>query len=712
MEQKEPKDPKDRYRFLIALILSLVVFMAWPVAMRYFNPQPQPETVQRPETATPAPGPTPQQQASPGKPPVAAKPAQVKAAVPPVLPTQASPRDVTVKTPYFHATISNRGGVITSWIIDRYRHNGEVREISAATGGPLELVPQDAIQTQGAPFRFDTPSSVSIADQLNQAYFQVEGVNSGADVVELQEGEQREITFSYASGNLVARKSFKFYGERFVFDTAVSVTTDGALQPVELVIGPRIGDQTDKQTGSYSTPPQVIAYRKDEKREAVLAAKITAPFAKITQIDSAARRIDIDKPLAGDVDRIKLVSADGKRFLGYSRVVDRENQSHALILDGVPSGIAVGDGVGQAIDTLREGYRWAGIADHYFAMVAVPREPLEQIVLTNIQQTGGDNAVRDYPSLAVPAPPDSVIHIFVGPKDRELLEEASRQTGANLTALIDYGMFAIMLRPLVPLIGVTLEGLARMLHNYGWAIVVMTALINIALSPLRWFSSKKMKAAAKHQPRMKELQERLKKLKENPKKSERELQQLQQEQLDLMKEANPLGGCLPLLLQMPIFWSFFVYLTISLDVRRAPWIGWIKDLSTPDPYKILPIIMCVTMIAQTKLTPQPASADPSMKMQRVMMTWLMPIMLTWFFFFSAPSGLVLYWMISNVVGVLIQVIINKLTTEAASEGTGGDGGGVAVPATTRGTKSSRQKTDKVAVVRKQRAGKEIVEGAK
>ena len=142
---------------------------------------------------------------------------------------------------------------------------------------------------------------------------------------------------------------------------------------------------------------------------------------------------------------------------------------------------------------------------------------------------------------------------------------------------------------------------------------------------------------------------------------------MQREQMALMKEANPLGGCLPLLLQMPIFWAFFIYLTVSLDVRHAPWALWIKDLSTPDPYYVLPIIMCVTMIASTAFTPQPATDDPAMKMQRVMMIWLMPIMLTWLFFFSAPSGLVLYWMVSNVVGVAIQLVINKATAEPPPE---------------------------------------------
>jgi YidC/Oxa1 family membrane protein insertase len=120
-----------------------------------------------------------------------------------------------------------------------------------------------------------------------------------------------------------------------------------------------------------------------------------------------------------------------------------------------------------------------------------------------------------------------------------------------------------------------------------------------------------------------------------------------------------------MILQLPIFWAVYLYLGSSLDVRHAPWIFWIHDLSRPDPLKILPIVMCVTMIASTKLTPQPQSADPSMKMQRVMMTWLMPIMLTWLFFLSAPSGLVLYWMVSNMVGVLIQLWINRRTADLA-----------------------------------------------
>jgi YidC/Oxa1 family membrane protein insertase len=214
---------------------------------------------------------------------------------------------------------------------------------------------------------------------------------------------------------------------------------------------------------------------------------------------------------------------------------------------------------------------------------------------------------------------------------------------------------------------------------------------------------------------MKELQDRLKKLKENPKKYEREMQELQREQMELMKEANPLGGCLPLLLQMPIFWAFFVFLTISLDVRHAPWVGWIRDLSSPDPYYVLPIIMCVTMIASTMLTPMPASADPSMKMQRIMMTWFMPIMLTWFFFFTAPSGLVLYWMVSNIVGVAIQLVINKMTAEPAStlaEATASAGSSSARGVSTKKLNNAKAGKKGESQRKRKASDKEIIEGAK
>ena len=540
------------------------------------------------------------------------------------------------------------------------------------------------------------PWAPELATQLNQANFEV----SAADErIELKPGEQRELTFTFSSPGVVARKTFRFYGEGFILDVTAQVASAAGDQLVELVLGPRIGDQSDKRTnGSYSTPAQVIAFNREGTRDAVVGTSITAPFGKIMSIDAAARQIQIDKPLADGVDEIKIVAGEEHVLVGYARVLSRESNSHVLTLDSLPPQTTVGNGVAQGVDILGKGYVWAGIVDHYFAMVAIPRQPIDVLTLSNAQlkTLGDDQPPREYPSVAVPVRSDSETHIFVGPKDRHLLAEVGGQLRVDLEALIDYGFFAFMVRPIVPLIGWALDGLAGVFHNYGWSIVGVTVVINLFLSPLRFYSSKKMKKAAKHQPRLKELQERMKKLKENPKKSERETLELQKEQMALMKEANPLGGCLPMLLQMPIFWAFFIYLTISLDVRHAPWILWLKDLSTSDPYHVLPIVMCVTMIASTKLTPQPASADPSMKMQRIMMTWLMPIMLTFFFFLSAPSGLVLYWMVSNIVGVVVQLVINKITAEPEAGPGPGPGSGTKTQKSDRKGQSAKA-SDKAVV---------------
>jgi YidC/Oxa1 family membrane protein insertase len=168
-----------------------------------------------------------------------------------------------------------------------------------------------------------------------------------------------------------------------------------------------------------------------------------------------------------------------------------------------------------------------------------------------------------------------------------------------------------------------------------------------------------MKRAALMQPKMKELQEKMKKIDKN----DPRMLDLQKEQIALMKEGNPLMGCLPLLLQMPFFMAVFTVLTVSIEVRNAPFFGWVKDLSVADPNHILPIVMCMTMIAQTALTPSPANADPVQKK----IQYIMPPVLTYFFFWSAPAGLVLYWMVSNLVGVVQQFIINKLSPPPETE---------------------------------------------
>ena len=638
----------------MAMILSMVVLLAYPFVMNRFFPPPPPEEVTLPELPPPPADKKPQGNATP--------------TVTPAPATNVPLRELVINTDYWRVKLSNHGAVATSWLMPYYKDNGGLREIKAADGGQLELIPQPLPDAVEPVLGLRLPSRPDLATQLNQTNYQVliDGAAATQNEISVAPGEKKEVTFTASLGTTTATKKFTFYGDQMVFDSEASVKTSDGEQAAQLVVGSGFGDQSDKHTGSYSTPLQVVAYTSEGSREQKIASQITQPAGTITQINE--RQIVIDKPLAG-VKSIKITADKGTSFIGYAEVVNyeavQEGKGALLTLDAVPPGTGAGQAVAPRFEQLAHDYRWAGVADHYFTMIAVEDQAVRQLSLASLQLKQDDptHPVREYPSVGVPVGLNAPARIFVGPKDRELLAALSDQFKTNIGAIIDYGFFGAIVRPLIYPLAWALKTFASLFHNYGWAIIVVTVLINLALWPLRASSSKKMKQAAKHQPRMKELQEKLKKLKDNPKKNEREIQAVQQEQMALMKEANPLGGCLPLLLQLPIFWAVYMYLSMSLDVRHAPWVGWVHDLSQPDPFKILPIVMCVTMIASTQLTPQPATADPSMKMQRIMMTWLMPIMLTWFFFLGAPSGLVLYWMVSNLVGVVMQLVINKKTAE-------------------------------------------------
>jgi YidC/Oxa1 family membrane protein insertase len=310
------------------------------------------------------------------------------------------------------------------------------------------------------------------------------------------------------------------------------------------------------------------------------------------------------------------------------------------------------DNLKQPIVPVSSPVSWAAVDDNYFALAIVPPRPVPAVELVNDKKV----------SMAVQLIPGEPNHVYAGPKDLKLLGQVSmlfgldKGGGSQLEDIINYGILNFlrwMVKPIAQFMLWALRAINNVTHNFGWSIVVLTVLLNMVFFPLRWKSSAMMKRAAAMQPKMKELQEKMKKLD----KSDPRMLDLQKEQISLMKEGNPLLGCLPLFLQMPFFVAVFAILTVSIEVRHAPFFGWLTDLSAKDPLHILPIVMCVTMIAQTALTPSPASADPMQKR----IQYLMPPILTFFFFWSAPAGLVLYWMVGNLVGVVQQFVINRLT---------------------------------------------------
>jgi YidC/Oxa1 family membrane protein insertase len=249
--------------------------------------------------------------------------------------------------------------------------------------------------------------------------------------------------------------------------------------------------------------------------------------------------------------------------------------------------------------------------------------------------------------------------VFVGPKAWDVLHsvyplpgggqpKAPGQPAMTLSELLDFGWFSLIAKPLFLILRWIY---AHIVPNYGWAIVIITVVINFAMFPLKLSSMRSALKMQKLAPQIKAINEKYKKLKFNdPKKQEQNA-----EVMGLYKQhgVNPLGSCLPMLLQMPFLYAFYKVLSISIEMRHAPWIGWVHDLSSKDPHYILPVVMTLTMFVLQKMTPQ-TTTDPAQAKMFMMMPLIFGVM-----FMNVSSGLVLYWLTGNVIGIVQQWYINK-----------------------------------------------------
>jgi YidC/Oxa1 family membrane protein insertase len=298
-------------------------------------------------------------------------------------------------------------------------------------------------------------------------------------------------------------------------------------------------------------------------------------------------------------------------------------------------------------------YSFAGIEDMYFLGVFLPRDRhsvTAQTLSDSVQLTpeGGEVPVI---GVGVGGEGRNEFSVFVGPKDLDLL----RRVNPKLAGAVDFGWFSILARPIF----LTLNWLHNnWIHSYGWSIILLTLIINMALLPLKLSGMRGMKKMSALQPQIQEINAKYKNLSlTDPKKAEQN-----QEVMALYKAhgVNPLGaGCLPMLLQIPFFFAFYKVLSVAIELRGADWL-WIKDLSHFDPYYMLPIIMVVTQFVLQRMTPN-TTADPAQ--QKMMM--FMPLMFG-FLFFKASAGLVLYWLTSNLVSIAQQAFINKITPAPAT----------------------------------------------
>ncbi len=311
--------------------------------------------------------------------------------------------------------------------------------------------------------------------------------------------------------------------------------------------------------------------------------------------------------------------------------------------------------------TLPGPFHWAGVSDQYFAAVFLPQDPQNAAMVTlhnaiEIPHGGSDTKQMDKVDVLGAAvgnlkgPTDA--RLYVGPKALSDLESVAVPgiTGAepDLRAVIDFGWWGIIIRPLF----VWLKWMhGHIVPNWGWAILLQTLIINLALMPLRIAQMKSMLKMQRVAPQIKQIQEKYKKYSlRDPRKAE-----MNQEVSALYKKegVNPAGGCLPLLIQMPFFISYYKMLGVAMDLRHAPWM-WIHDLSAPDPVHILSIGIIVSMMALQRMTPQ-AGMDPA---QQKMMNFMMPVMMgvmTW----NMAAGVGLYWLAGQVISIAQQVVMNR-----------------------------------------------------
>jgi YidC/Oxa1 family membrane protein insertase len=300
-------------------------------------------------------------------------------------------------------------------------------------------------------------------------------------------------------------------------------------------------------------------------------------------------------------------------------------------------------------------FDFVGLEDLYFAALFLPEQgkAIQRIQLSHNEHDAADGKKEKLLRAAGfnDSQESTELRLFVGPKDTEVL----KKTAGTLVGVIDYGWFGVVCEPLF----LALKWIHSYVRNWGVAIVLLTLLINLALFPLKYKSIVSAQKMQKVQPQMKAIQEKFKKLKPTDPKR----QQMNAEVMALYKEhgVNPLGGCLPLLLQMPFFIAFYNVLSVAIELRHAPFMLWIKDLSAADHTYILPILMTVTMVVMQKMTPTP-TADPVQA--KIMLA--MPVFFGFMLAFTS-SGLVLYWLTSNVAGILQQYFMNKYGPRTTTE---------------------------------------------
>lgn len=597
----------EQRRLLLAVVLSAIILFGWSYLFPPTNTQQNTNSSQPIPTSTPTPQPSEQL-------------------------TQANPensagggtsdniphRTLTVSTSLYEVEIDSRGAAAKGWIIKRNKDkDGEGKPLYSIASTkenpqPLQLISQEGLIKGQSPLEVST-GHADLDSLFVSRNFEISGVGKETTnpQIDLKAGEQRSVEFvmNEPTSGIQVWKKLTFDADSYAVKIETKALQGGQPIPdAKIAIGPSIGDQGIPRYTFYSIAPEAVAAIGDEV------------------VHLSAEQIDKSK----EGPHIK------------KEEITKENGEHEIV----------------TTENFDSQVQWAGVGDTYFAMTLVLPKPiagLEYKTKKTDQQVNGQDRylITGY----IPIPADgSPMYLFTGPKDHDQLQETSAQISKNLGhqvdlgQLINYGWTRRITQYLAIPILWSIKHINKLIGSYGLAIILFTIIIYTLFFPLKWRSSKSMKKAQKLAPRMKELQEKIKGMKQ----SDPRLKELQMEQLRLMKEGNPLGGCLPLLIQMPFLIALYVAITISIDFRQSSFL-WIHDLSAADPTRVLPILMAGSMLVLQLITPAP-SADP---LQRRMMAVVMPLMML-YILWSAPAGLLVYWLVGNLVGFGQQFLINRM----------------------------------------------------
>ena len=293
---------------------------------------------------------------------------------------------------------------------------------------------------------------------------------------------------------------------------------------------------------------------------------------------------------------------------------------------------------GKAKFTDKSDNGWIGMVEHYFVAAWLPSDAKKlprEFYVNKVDNLYYDGVKVPLGSIAPGTSGRIDVPLYVGPQEQDTLKTLAN----GLDLVVDYGVFTVIAAPLFFL----LKWLHSLLGNWGWAIIAMTIIIKSAFYPLNHASARSMAKMKLVAPKMKALQE-----------------QYANDKLYKTEKINPLGGCLPIVVQIPVFIALYWVLLGAVELRHAPWIGWIHDLSAPDPFFVLPVVYAITAFLQVRLSPTPIQDPVQAKVMQIM-----PVAFSILFLFF-PSGLVLYWLINNAIQIFQQWHMNRLLTRAAA----------------------------------------------